>query len=350
MVTGFESCDEISKFAIKNGIHVVNENRPLKILVIRLSSLGDVILTTPVIRALKSKYNNSEIDFVVKPQYVDALKYNKYLNRVLRYEINNKKGLLKYIASRNYDIVVDLQNNLRSNRINIAAGGQIYRFRKPTAKKIFLSKFRINLYKNVVSIPELYVTAVPGLELDEYGSEVFLPNNIEADLREGNYVGFCPGSRHYTKMWPSEYFVELGNKIYERGIKTLLFGGRDDRELCRTIAGSIPEAVDLSTDDDLLKLAAHMKMCKIVVSNDTGLMHLAASQNIPLIVIFGSSVKEFGFLPYKVKYRLVENVGLKCRPCSHVGRENCPKGHFKCMKELTPEIVFNNIIKLFEDI
>ncbi|MGQ7719902.1 glycosyltransferase family 9 protein [Melioribacter sp. OK-6-Me] len=349
MVTGFESFDEISKFAIKNGIHFVNENRPLKILVIRLSSLGDVILTTPVIRALKSKYNNSEIDFVVKPQYVDALKYNKYLNRVLQYEINNKKELLKYIASRNYDIVVDLQNNLRSNRINIAAGGQIFRFRKPTAKKIFLSKFRINLYDKIKSIPELYSTAVPGLKLDDYGTEVFLPNDIHIELDEGNYIGVCPGSKHFTKMWPSDYFVQLGNKIYERGIKTLLFGGRDDRELCNTIASRIPEAVDLSTDDDLLNLAAHMKRCKLVVSNDTGLMHLAASQNIPLIVIFGSSVKEFGFLPYKVKFRLVENEGLRCRPCSHIGRENCPRGHFKCMTELTPELVFNNIIELLED-
>ncbi|MGK9368880.1 glycosyltransferase family 9 protein [Melioribacter sp. Ez-97] len=327
----------------------MDENRPLKILVIRLSSLGDVILTTPVIRSLKSRYKNSEIDFVVKPQYADALTYNKYLRSVLKYDKNNVKELLKKVSSRNYDMVVDLQNNLRSNRINIAAGGQIYRFRKPAFKKILLSRFRINLYKNVKSIPELYAASVPGLKLDEYGTEVFLPGNIEVDLEEGNYIGFCPGSRHFTKMWPPEYFVELGKKIRERGFKTLVLGGKSDKDLCGFIAGNIPDAVDMSTNDELLKLAFIMKKCKLIVSNDTGLMHLAASQNIPLIVIFGSSVKEFGFLPYKVRYGLVENEGLECRPCSHIGREKCPEGHFKCMKELTPGAVFNNIIKLLEE-
>ncbi|MFZ6032953.1 MAG: glycosyltransferase family 9 protein [Melioribacter sp.] len=327
----------------------MDENRPLKILVIRLSSLGDVILTTPVIRALKSRYKNAEIDFVVKPQYADALAYNKYLHGVLKYDKNNIKELLKEISSRRYDMVVDLQNNLRSNRINIAAGGRIYRFRKPAVKKILLSKFRINLYDKVISIPELYAASVPGLKLDGYGTEVFLPNDINSDLGEGNYIGFCPGSRHFTKMWPSEYFIKLGNKIHERGFRIILFGGKADRELCKTIADGIPGAVDLSNDDNLLQLAVNMKKCKLIVSNDTGLMHLAASQNIPLVVVFGSSVKEFGFLPYKVKYGLVEKEGLECRPCSHIGLEKCPEGHFNCMKELTPDVVLDNLIKLLED-
>jgi heptosyltransferase-2 len=163
------------------------------------------------------------------------------------------------------------------------------------------------------------------------------------------YIGFAPGSRHYTKMWPKEYYIELGKMLNEAGYTIAIFGGKDDRLVCAEITTQI-DSIDLSNKNDLLQTTADMKKCELIVCNDSGMMHSACSTGVKVLAIFGSTVKEFGFTPYTgkdsgllSKTLVVENKSLSCRPCTHIGRDKCPKTHFKCMLELTPQLVFNNM-------
>ncbi len=122
-----------------------------------------------------------------------------------------------------------------------------------------------------------------------------------------------------------------------------MFGGRIDKQLCEEISNEIPGSINLANEDDLLQTAANMKMCKAIICNDSGLMHVASSTNTKVVAIFGSTVKEFGFTPYNCDDLILENKSLTCRPCSHIGRSSCPKKHFKCMREISPELVFEKV-------
>ena len=207
-----------------------------KILVIRLSSLGDILLTTPVLRALKKKFPESEIDFLTRESYADAINFNQNLNDVLLYEnYENIKELINVLQNKNYNFVVDLQNNFRSREVTSSLDIKRYKYKKSNIKKFLLVNLKINLLKNYKTIPEKYVEAIPDLHLDKNGLELFIPQNINSYIEGSNFIGFCPGSRHYTKMWLEEYFVELGNKLSAEGYNVVLFGGESDIEVCNRI-------------------------------------------------------------------------------------------------------------------
>ena len=145
-------------------------------------------------------------------------------------------------------------------------------------------------------------------------------------------------------MWPKEYYIELGKRLTQSGVNIVLFVGKDDKEICKEISSSLSNCTNLCNDNDILQTAADMKLCKTIICNDSGLMHAACAVKVPVIAIFGSTVKEFGFIPYECKNLVLENKSLTCRPCSHIGRSSCPKLHFKCMKEITPQLVYNSLI------
>ncbi len=322
----------------------VNFETKNKILVIRLSSLGDVLLTTPVLRALKKKYIGSEIHFLVKQQFVDAVRFNPNISNLFIYNPDKIHDLIRELKSANYNFVIDLQNNFRSRKITRSLGIRTYRFSKPTFKKMLLVKLKINLLKDLKSIPERYAEAVDSLELDSKGLDLFYPDNIVSQIPEQEkYIGFCPGAQHFTKRWLPEYFIELGKLLKEIGFKIVVFGGSSDKSICEEISNGITGSLNLQNYNDLLQTAVNMKKCKLIVSNDSGLMHTAAAVGVPLISILGSSIKEFGFSPFGVQNVILENNSLNCRPCSHIGRAECPKGHFKCMKELTPQLIFDQL-------
>lgn len=316
-----------------------------KILIIRLSSLGDVLLTTPVFRSIKKSNPKIEIDFIVLREYYDAVKYNPNISKVFPYIKNgDNKKIFEELIKRNYDLIIDLQNNNRSAGIVQSLSKPVAKFYKPTLKKFLLVHFKINLFKEIYSIPERYSQSFNEIKLDEKGLELFIPEEIKPQINfSENVIGFCPGSKHYTKMWPAEYFIELGNKLIADGNKIILLGGKDDKLICNEISSKIIGSTNLCGEDNLQQIAADMKSCKLILCNDSGLMHATSAVNVPLIAIFGSTVKEFGFFPYKSRCLVLENNSLSCRPCSHIGRNNCPQKHFKCMKEITPNLVYDNI-------
>ncbi len=318
-----------------------------KILVVRLSSLGDILLTTPLIRSLKKANPNSQIDFLVREEYRDVLINNPYISNLITLKRDESASRIKDALSKNqYDLVADLQNNFRSANLISSLKCQKVKFNKFHLRKFLLVNFKLNLLREASAIPVRYASAVKGIKLDDAGLDLFTDNQPSLSL-DGlkNMIGFCPGSRHYTKMWLKEYYIELGKKLTESGFQIALFGGESDKLICKEIACSIPNSINLCNENNILQTAADMKICKAIICNDSGLMHTACAVKVPVIAIFGSTVKEFGFAPYKNKNLILENKSLSCRPCSHIGRSNCPKKHFKCMKDIFPQIVYNNLIQ-----
>jgi ADP-heptose:LPS heptosyltransferase len=315
------------------------------ILIIRLSSLGDILLTTPLLRSLVNHYPGIKIDFLIKEQYSDAIRYNPNIRTIFSY--NSSAELIQSLKSNSYNLVVDLQNNARSNKITSKLNASVRKFKKQSIDKFLLVNFKINNLKNAPGIPGRYSHAIPGFEPDNSGNEIFFPPEATCEITGSTKnIGIAPGSRHLTKMWPKEYYVELAKMLISQGYKIFLFGGKSDREICRQITLETGSAVDLSNEDNLLDTALNMKECSLVICNDSGLMHTATAVNVPVCVFFGSTVKEFGFTPHKTKNLILENKLLSCRPCSHIGRESCPLGHFRCMLEITPKVVFERILTL----
>jgi heptosyltransferase-2 len=322
------------------------QNQLNKIAVIRLSSLGDILLSTPVIRALKQKYPNSEIDFIVKEQYKDAVKFNPNISNIIVYDPGNVNSIKDELKNNGYNLIIDLQNNFRSRAIIQNINTEIKRFHKPSIKKFLFVRFKINLMRELKTIPQMYAEAAD-VQLDENGLDLFIPDNIEPQIEKvKSYIGLCPGSKHFTKCWPQEYFIDLGNSLMSKGLDVAVIGGKDDLIVCEYVSGQIKGSINLCNENDLFQTAANIKHCKAVVCNDSGLMHTASAVGIPVIAIFGSTVKEFGFVPYHVSNLILENKSLSCRPCSHIGLPECPRKHFKCMMEISPNSVLENLLQV----
>lgn len=317
-----------------------------------MSSLGDILLTTPMIRSIQRQFPDKKIHFLLRSEYESVLLNNHFLEKLFlftRVDDENKK-LIKELRKEKYDLVVDLQNNIRSALVCNKLRVKTVKFNKRDTAKLLLVKFKINLLKNAPQMPVRYAQLFDDLELDDEGLGLITLNAPSTlfDL-DKKYIGFAPGSRHFTKMWPKEYYIQLGKMLNDDGYTIALFGGKDDRLVCAEIATKV-DSIDLSNKNDLLQTAVDMKKCEGIVCNDSGMMHTACAMHVKVLAIFGSTVKEFGFTPYTGKDSgsltqsiVLENKALSCRPCSHIGRDKCPKTHFKCMLELTPQLVYNNI-------
>ena len=250
-----------------------------KILIIRLSSLGDILLTTPFIRAIKTQFSHIKIDMLVREEYADVIKLNPYIDKKLLFKKDDKSNsvLIEQLRNNNYELVIDLQNNLRSKKIVSSLKINSVRFDKRSFDKFLLVNFKINKLREASQIPIRYSNTIQNLKLDDQGLDLFTDKSANAELiGKNNLIGFCPGARHFTKRWPKEYFIELGNKLTQNGYTIVLFGGKIDKEICAELINKISGAINLSNNDELLQTAADMKLCKAVVCNDSGLMHTAS--------------------------------------------------------------------------
>ena len=336
----------------------MNSNR---FLIIRLGSIGDIILTTPLIRALRKAYPNSLIDYLVKEEFLELLQNNPHIDNV--YSINSGYGLKeilkwrKKIISNEYTSILDLHRSIRSILMTIwLARVELGKLNKNLFKRIVLVKLGINLYKQIAPVTQRYFEAAQRYDLvdDGLGTELFhdgkIPMKIANTSESKNFIVMAPGAGYFTKRWLPEYFAKLADKLIEKNnAEVFLIGSAADREVCNEIRKSMNNDVnDLSGLYSILETAAIIDASDALITNDSGMMHVAVSQKKPVLAFFGSTTEELGFFPYGGKYKVLENKQLNCRPCSHVGRDKCPKRHFKCMKEISPELAYNSIINLME--
>jgi heptosyltransferase-2 len=335
-------------------------NKRIKILIIRLSSIGDILLTTSFVRQVRQAFPKAIIDYVVKSIYQELLNANPNIDSLL--VLNTEQGnsdlkiLRKTIKSAEYTYIFDLHNNIRSNylRRRIAAE-YINSISKDKFRQSALVFFNKNKYKTIQSIPERYlkVGQAVGICDDGIGLDLYWKNGDEHRVKQllsdqkislhEPYICLAPGASFYTKRWPPEYFERLIMQIdKEFSIQSVILGGEDDKALGTYLAKN-GKAFNLSGKTSLLETAIILSKSSLLISNDSGLMHMATAVNTPVIAIFGSSVRELGFFPFRSPHKVIEVEGLDCRPCSHIGKNYCPKKHFKCMKDITPEEVFREI-------
>lgn len=336
-----------------------------------MSSIGDVILTSPLIRQLRENLPDVQIDFLIRSEYVDLVKYNPHLSHILQYDIKTgRKGLKElkeFVGEQGYDVILDLHRNFRSYYLRkLSPKPRILKINKNRIIRLLLVKFNINFYDRLygrpMTVAEKYLKAASELCTfkNDQSLDLYLPQKV-ADkgkqlwqklASEKFRVVMAPGARHFTKRWPVELYSELISKIHQTyGWRTLLVGSSEETSLIKEIQMKSGDGASeiIAGYIDLLETAALIKASPVFISNDSGLMHVAAAYKIPQIAIFGSTTKELGFFPINPNARVVENQYLECRPCTHIGRKSCPKKHFKCMIEITPQRVLGVFKQIVEN-
>jgi heptosyltransferase-2 len=337
---------------------------PDKILIIRLSSIGDILLSTPFIRQVRRTYPKAQIDFVVKDIYKNLLVHNPHIDELFYIQLQEEKKelsqLKKKLRNKSYTVVFDLHNNLRSNYLKRGINADAIRsIKKEKLKQSLLVWFKINLYSQETPIPNRYrvVAKDLGVKDDGGGLELYWEKDTvdsanQKAISKGldlnkPFIALAPGAGFFTKRWPVEKYENLIGLVQRsEKSKIVVFGGEKDKEVGSYLKKH-KNIIDLIGQLSLLETAYIISKGEMIVSNDSGLMHMATAVQTPVIAIFGSTVKELGFFPYRSESVVIENAEIFCRPCSHIGRENCPKGHFKCMEDITPEQVYSAAKRFF---
>lgn len=319
----------------------------VKILVIRFSSIGDIVLTTPVIRCIKKQLPESEIHFITKKQFQPVLMHNPYIGKLwlIEKEIDEVVNELK---KEKFDYVIDLHHNLRSLRLKLKLSGKKYSFRKLNVEKWLM----VNLKKN--KLPDLHIvdrymeTVAPlNVKNDNAGLDYFLDKSEEVEMNtlpeshRNGFIGFAIGAQYNTKKLPVEKIISICKKINQ---PVILLGGKEDvaaGEKIRNEAGEI--IYNACGKYSLNQSASLVKQSELIITHDTGLMHIAAAFNKKIISVWGNTIPEFGMYPYmpghEKNYKIAEVNDLPCRPCSKIGFSECPKKHFKCMREIDEELI-----------
>ncbi len=352
---------------------------PRSLLLIRLSSMGDVVLSTPLVRQLRTRFPQSRIDMLVDERFVEIVQYNPRLDNVFSYKrtASRAERTAQHHAITNslqsqqhdtqYDCVIDLQHNRRSAAFH-RCSKTTFALNKHRLQKLALVYAKHHLHASTIPIAERYRLTAQALDVadDGGGCELWLPE----ERRLGVYppqertlaytdtirIALAPGAQHTTKRWLPKRFAEtallLAERLKQYGTKAefILVGGVADVEVCQQVVSVLNALKNPNTNVPVVNTAGApsvyatvriLDTCTLLLTNDTGVMHLAAARQVPVLAVFGSTVQEFGFAPFRVEHRIAEvsRDVVPCRPCTHIGRSRCPKKHFRCMTELSAHSV-----------
>jgi ADP-heptose:LPS heptosyltransferase len=319
-------------------------SKPVKVLVVRFSSIGDIVLTTPVLRCLKNQVPDVQIHYAVKREYRPVLAGNPYID-AFHFLDGSLVSLIREIRREKFTHVIDLHTNLRSFLLSffLSPLTRVIRFKKINWRKWLLVNFKWNRMPTVHVVERYMATMKPlGVNYDGRGLDFFISENEENALLNilptsfaYDYVCLVPGAKFGTKSIPVSKAVEIVQNIRR---PLLILGGHAE-----TLAGEEilrlsqhPNAVNLCGKLTLGQSAAALKHAHSVITADTGLMHIASAFAKPIVSVWGNTVPALGMYPFlptdqAPKARLFEVDGLGCRPCSKIGFATCPKGHFRCM-------------------
>ncbi|WPP49302.1 glycosyltransferase family 9 protein [Catalinimonas niigatensis] len=325
-----------------------------KILILRFSSIGDIVLTTPVPRTLKTQLQ-AEVHYCVKKQYQGILAGNPYIDKLHLLE-GNLNSLIKKLKEEKFDYVIDLHHNLRTFIIKKRLGVKSYSFPKLNMEKWLMTNFKINKLPNVHIVERYMQTVEPlGVKMDSLGLDYFIPEKDEVErewlpeTHQQEYVAYAIGAQFNTKKLPLDRMIELCDRINK---PIILLGDKKDREAGEKIVKFFEETEQSATLEpqlhkdlnkktiiynacgqfNLNQSASIVKNAQYVFTHDTGLMHIAAAFKKTIFSIWGNTIPMFGMYPYRTKFTILENNRLSCRPCSKIGYKQCPQGHFKCMR------------------
>jgi ADP-heptose:LPS heptosyltransferase len=311
-----------------------------KFLILRFSSIGDIVLTTPVIRCLKLQYPDAEVHFATKKQFKVLVENNPYIDQFFLLE-GTLNAFVKTLQAENYNYVIDLHNNLRTSIIKYRLGKKSFSYNKLNFEKWLLVNLKINTLPDVHIVGRNLKTVESlGVKNDNKGLDYFIPSSQEVNLeniveKDQPFVAYAIGGQHFTKKLPIERIIELCSKINK---KIILLGGKEDEPAGEIVQQALGNKIyNACGKYNLNQSASILKQSEYVVSHDTGLMHIASALKKRIVSIWGNTVPEFGMYPYQTEFSIIENRNLSCRPCSKIGHDKCPKGHFKCMNDLVLE-------------
>jgi ADP-heptose:LPS heptosyltransferase len=309
-----------------------------------------------LLRSLKSTYPEARITFLVKKQYADLLSSSPYIDQLISFDQKRGLGELKRIKKRlqneKFDLYLDIHKNWRSRYLRAGMGAKIFSYNKLIFKRTILIWFKINLYRTIKPVYERYFDSVKdlGIKYDGKGTDIFIPESgnqtVHGILTRAGFgfgvplIILCPGATYFNKRWEAQGFIETGKVlIREKSAFIIVHGGPEDSGLCKNISDNIGEhSVSLAGLLSLSESAALLKQATVVIANDSGLLHLAQSQKVPVVGIYGPTTRELGYFPVAYKSIVVET-DISCRPCTHNGLDKCPRKHFRCMKEISADKV-----------
>ncbi|SMC98528.1 glycosyltransferase family 9 protein [Pedobacter nyackensis] len=321
---------------------------PKKILVIRFSSMGDIIYTTPVVRCLKEQLPNCEIHFLTKTQFQYIYQNNPYLTKLhtLKPKLSDT---IKDIKAEKFDLIIDLHNNLRTSIIKLATGLPSSTYKKDRISKWLALKFKWNRFISKKHLVDRYLETVKFLgvknddkPIDYYISKAYNLSEFLPETHQQKFVAFVIGATHFTKRLPNDKIIEICKGI---NLPIVLLGGNDVKDnaliIQQAVGSNVYNTCGLTNLDQSVFLVSKAHK---VIGFDTGLTHISEAFDRPLASIWGGTTPDLlGVHPYKISDSLIVGEDLSCRPCSKFGLEKCPLGHFKCMKNINPDIVVSFI-------
>ncbi len=312
----------------------------MKILIIRFSSIGDIVLTTPVVRCMKMQLpSKTEIHYLCKLAHKGLLTENKYIDKIWVLQPNLSQTI-RDINAQKFDYIIDLQNNLRTFFIKLFGKSKVYSVDKLNFRKFLLTQFKINAMPTL-HIVDRYFETVMALDVknDQRGLDYFNPS-ASSEIYDAteitpqlNFIALAIGGQHATKRMPLD---KLSALVHQLNYTIVLLGGKEDKHTGELLGAMHKgKVIDLSGKLSLNQSAGVLALSQAVITHDTGMMHIAAALQKPIIALWGNTVPEFGMGPYyganEIGYYNSQVSDLKCRPCHKLGHESCPKGHFKCM-------------------
>lgn len=325
----------------------------LRILILRFSSIGDIVLTTPVVRCIKKQLPDSHITYVTKKAFAGILDTNPYIDKVLVLD-KDFNSLKKQLLGESFDHILDLHNNLRTKRLCRIIKGQYHAFNKLNIQKWLLVNFKINKMPPIHIVDRyMETTKQLGVNYDGKGLDYFIhKETLPPQLPELPFVALAIGGQHATKRLPLSKLKEILSRCE---VPLVLLGGKDEAETAGLLENQFPRTIafnycgKLSLDQSALVLSRSAG----IMTHDTGMMHIAAALQIPVLSVWGNTVPSFGMSPYFPENSLAaersmvfEVNGLSCRPCSKIGFDACPKGHFNCMNLQNASLMAEALNKL----
>jgi lipopolysaccharide heptosyltransferase II len=321
------------------------------ILAVRFSSIGDVLLTTPLLRAIRQRHPQAAITVLTKPAHAPLLSHNPHVTRVLSVE---SKGSLRHLAGElraaRYSDLLDLHDSLRSRMLRLLVPGNWTSYPKHRVARALLIHAK-KRYRSWRPVAERYFAAAQHLDVKPDGRppEFFLGAEARQEIdqwlgvtglaKDRSMIAVAPGAAHATKRWPVQHWQALIDRIIEQGQDVVIVGGAADQEVATALTVKGPgRVVSAAGRFGLQGTGALIQRSTALVSGDTGVMHMATGVGTPVVALFGPTVKEFGFFPYTPGSRVIE-LDLSCRPCSSKGGPRCPLGHHRCLVDIGPETV-----------
>lgn len=338
-----------------------------KFLIIRFSSIGDVILTTPLIRCLRAKFPESQIDFLVKKEFSIVLSQNPHISNLIVFDkkAGNKElfRIRKLISKNKYTHILDIQRNIRSVFITAFSGARVSGYSKQLIARDLLIRFGKNIYKEIKPVFLRYFESVSdlGVAYDGNGTEVFPSvsdlQKVDEILQQNNILSstpilvVAPGAQWENKRWTTQGFATAADIFCKsKDANVILIGGPGDVEVCSQVQSLMKEsALNLAGKLSLMGSASLLRKTAMVFTNDTGMLHMTQAVKAPVVAVFGPTTRELGFFPLPENSKVAET-DVSCRPCTQKGLHNCPKKHFRCMNDINPDQVSNLALELLQSI